>query len=178
MKKSIIAAVAFAACSAFASAAYAHNNGQGQGNQVQNGGVYGGIVVGAVGQTWSGDATGKATTLSQGNVAAAGQISGNGASYQHSDAVSGGSANFGASISPAGVGVSSGTTQYATVNSYGTATGIGAPATGWSDGNQVILNGTTGFASSENLGKGKSDFSISQVGAIGAIGGAAVIGSF
>ena len=140
-------------------------------------GIGGGIVVGGVGQVWQGDVSGKATSISNGNAIAASQVTGNGASFQHTDAISGGSATIGGSINNVGAQVGEITTQFATVNSFGQTSG-NAPGSTWNNGSEMIVNGTMGFASSENMAKGKANFNVGQIGGIVGIGGVAAIGNF
>lgn len=143
----------------------------------QAAGIGGGVIGGAVGQVWQGDVSGKATSISNGNVVAAAQGSGNFASHQTADAISGGTATIGGAITPAGASVITNTTQFSTVNTSGTMSG-NAVGTQWNNGGEVIVNGSQAFASSENMAKGKANFNVGQIGGVGGIGGVAFINGF
>lgn len=134
-----------------------------------SGGSIGGIaVVGGALHGYAGYAAGEASSVSEGSAIAATSVAGTGFSYQHTDSVSGGSAVIGGAVTPVGAGVVTNTSQYATVNSYGVT--IGQPAL---NGDGLIMNGTTGFASSNNVAEGEAAFATGGIGAIGVIGGVA-----
>lgn len=140
-------------------------------------GVGGGIVVGGVGQAWQGTVGGKATSVSNGNTVAAATGSGNFASHQTADAISGGTATIGGAINNVGATVVTNTTQFSTVNTAGSMSG-NAVGTQWNNGGEVIVNGSQAFASSENMAKGKANFNVGQIGGIIGVGGVAVVGGF
>lgn len=144
------------------------NNGNGNGNGGNNGSVGGVVVVGGALHGYAGYAAGEASSVSNGSAIAATSVAGTGASFQHTEGVSGGSATIGGAVTPVGAAVVTGTTQYASVASYGVT--IGQPAV---NGDGLIVNGTTGFASSENVAQGDAAFATGGIGAIGVIGGVA-----
>lgn len=106
-------------------------------------------------------AYGTASSVSNGNVVAGSQVVGNGLSIQGSFAQSAGSAGVQGSINPTGATISTNTVQDAVVASGGIAIGPGVQLRN-SNGN--ILNGTTGFASSENHAEGEAGFAAGMIG--------------
>lgn len=106
-------------------------------------------------------AYGTAGSVSQGSTVAGSQVVGNGLSVQGSFAQSAGSAGARGIIEPTTSVVSTNTVQDAVVASGGMAIG---PGVRLHDSNGAILNGTTGFASSENHAEGKAGFAAGMIG--------------
>lgn len=155
--KKLIVAVALSFVSALA---LAHGNGNG-------GTVAGGVAIGGIAGGFAGSTTGTAKVNSNGSAVAASQVLGSGFSNQHTDAATGGTAVIGGAVNFQGAGVSTSTTQFATVNSVG-ATDQAALNT---DG--LIQNGTLGIAQTESTAKGTAKFDTAAVGGGIAVGGIA-----
>lgn len=136
-------------------------------------GIAGGIVVGGVAGGFAGSASGTAFSNSQGSAVAASQVNGYGSSYQHSDGVTGGTATIGGAVNHVGATITTGTTQYATTNSWGGVTGNAPIMAGDS-----IANGTAGFGSTKVGAAGNSQFATGAIGGVIAIGGVAGITGF
>lgn len=140
----------------------------------QAAGVAGGIVIGGGVEVAQGAVSGVAVSSSKGSSVAGSEVIGTGNSYQHTDTVTGGASTIGGSVNWNGSQVVTQVVNSATINSNGVVSG-NTPMTA-ADGS--IINGTTGFASTNGTSDGAATFSKVGIGGVAGIGGAAAITGF
>ena len=137
-------------------------------------GVAGGIVIGGGIEVAQGAVSGVAASSSKGSSVAGSEVIGTGNSYQHTDTVTGGASTIGGSVNWNGSQVVTQVVNSATINSNGVVSG-NTPMTA-ADGS--IINGTTGFASTNGTSDGVATFAKTGIGGVAGIGGATAITGF